>query len=177
MKKHATFLIIALLIISNVIFISTTLSYKSKLNTAEAKLAPENYKLYFFEGEDNNIKLTNGVVIISPNKELVNGGKIEYVGKGNEKIIAYTTTLYLDKEGKKDVIFSNSASLGAPNGITFSDEFSLNKTIGGISSKKLFSADSLEKLKDNLYLSIDYVKDNFEKGNFTVKLKVTEYNR
>lgn len=40
----------------------------------------------------------------------------------------------------------------------------------------LFSEDTLNIIKDNLYFFLDYSKVNGETGNFIVKLKVNEFN-
>lgn len=72
------------------------------------------------------------------------------------------------------MVLSNSVSLQNDNkGIVFPDEFLLNKSVGEISSEKLFSED-LNIIKDNFYFSLDYSKVNGEKGNFIIKLNVNE---
>jgi len=168
MKKHFVIGNFIFLIILTTILANTTIFYKTKIDNQE-------FKVYSFGVENKDIRISNGLILISPNKEIVNGGEILYTGSKYENIQSYSKTIYINKHGKKDTVLSNSVSYaGDNNGIEFPDEFSLNNSIGEISSEKLFSKDTLNSIKDNLYFSLDYLKVNGETGNFTAKLEVNE---
>ncbi|WP_394900268.1 hypothetical protein, partial [Clostridium butyricum] len=149
-------------------FIITTTLYKNKIDN-------QYFKVYSFNGENKDIRISNGIIIVYPNKQIVSGGEILYTGSKNENIQSYSKKIYINEEGNNDnVVLSNSVSLQNDNkGIVFPDEFLLNKGVGEISSEKLFSED-LNIIKDNFYFCLDYSKVNGEKGNFIIKLNVNE---
>lgn len=169
MKKQLTILIFILLIVSNIVFISTTVFYKTKMDN-------QVLKVYSFAGENDDMKITNGVIVISPNKQLISGGEILYTGSANDKIQAYSEKIYLkERENNEKIVLHNSVeSQGDIKGTSFSDEFLLNKSVGSISSEKLFSEDEINNIKDNLYFALDYTKLNGEDGNVTIKLNMNE---
>jgi hypothetical protein len=169
MKKQLTILIFILLIVLNIVFIITTVFYKTKMDN-------QVLKVYSFAGENNDIKITNGIIAISTNKHMVSGGEILYTGSKNDKIKAYSEEIYLkERENNDKIVLHNSIeSQGDTKGTSFSDEFLLNKSVGSISSEKLFSEDEINNIKDNLYFSLDYTKVNGENGNITIKLNMNE---
>lgn len=169
MKKQITIGIFVFLIISNILFIIMTTFYKTKIDN-------QNFKVYSFYGENKDIRISNGIIIISPNKQIVSGGEIQYIGSKNENIQSYSKKIYLNEQGNKEnIVISDSVSFPNDNKrISFSDEFLLNKSVGEVSSDKLFSADNLNIIKDNFYFSLDYSKVNGEAGNFTIKLNMNE---
>lgn len=162
-KSWAKF-VIALLVITNLLFIATSIFYKSKIDN-------QVFKVYSFEGESNDIRLSNGIIIISSAKQIVNGGQIQYLGEKLENIIFYSKTISID--GK--TILSNSVSnSGEIPGMTFPNEILLNRDVGGISAKKLFSDKDINAIKDSLYFNLYCVTGDNKPKNYTIKLKVTE---
>jgi hypothetical protein len=169
MKKSLLLGLLFFLLITNAIFVGTTVLYKTKIDK-------QTFKVYSFEGEGTDIRISDGLVIISPNKHTVSGGKIQYIGNSQEKLQSYSKTIYLDKQASKDILLSNSASFEGDIGITIPSEFLLNKGVGEISSEKLFSEDDINIIKDNLYFSLDYETVDGQRRNTTVKLKLNEFN-
>ena len=169
MKKSLT-LWVVFLVITNIVFISTTMWYKTKLDK-------EVFKVYSFQGEGTNIKITDGLIIISPDKQVVSGGNIQYIGTKQEKIQSYSKAIYLDKQGDKNIVLCNSISFeNDDKGMSFTDEFLLNKSIGEISSQQLFSEDQIGLIKENLYFTLEYSTVDGQRENFIVKLNVKEVN-
>jgi hypothetical protein len=169
MKKQLRIGIFIFLIISNIVFIITTTFYKTKIDK-------QDFKVYSFDGENKDIRISNGVIIISPNKQILSGGEIVYKGNKNENIQSYSKKIYLNNQrNMENIVLCNSVSFANDNkGTDFPDEFVLNKSVGGISSEKLFSEENLNIIKDSLYFSLDYSKVNGETGNFTIKLNMNE---
>ena len=170
MKKSLVFGVLVFLLITNIIFISITVAYKTKVDK-------QIFKVYSFEGEDPDIKISDGLVILSPNKQIVNGGKIQYIGNTQKDIQYYSKTIYIDNQGDKDIVLSNSVSFTGDNVETaFPNEFLLNKDIGEIASERLFTEDAMNIIKDNLYFSLDYSTVHGQTGKITMRLKVKEFN-
>ncbi|CAH2214881.1 hypothetical protein [Tepidibacter aestuarii] len=170
MKKLFIIGVFIFLFITNIIFIRTTVSYKNKLDN-------QVFKVYSFEGESNGIKISDGLILISTNKHSLIGGKIQYKTNKEENIKSYFKTIYIDKQGNKEIVLLNSSSHSGDNSKTISpDGFLLNEGIGEISSKKLFSEEEINIIKDNLYFSLDCSTDDGKRHNYIVKLKVKEFN-
>lgn len=101
-----------------------TMLYKNKIDK-------QVFTVYSFKGENSDIKISDGIIIIYPNKQIVNGGKIQYIGNKQESIKSYSKNIYLNKQGNKEKILSNSVSFEVNSKkTTFPDEFLLNKDIG-----------------------------------------------
>lgn len=170
MKKSFVFGVFIFLLVTNIIFIRTTVLYKNKIDN-------QKIEVYSFEGENNGIRISDGLILISPNKHTVSGGKIQYKADEKENIKSYSKTIYIDKQGNKEIVLSNSASHSGDNTkTTSSDGFLLNEGIGEISSEKLFNEENINIIKDNLYFSLDYATGDGKMIDCIVKLKVEEFD-
>ncbi|MEG2412845.1 MAG: hypothetical protein RSA29_14265 [Clostridium sp.] len=74
--------VVIILVIINGIFITTTFKYKEKLDNA-------NIIVFTFQGENELIRIDDGLIIITPDKHMVFGGNIEYIGLKDENIKFY----------------------------------------------------------------------------------------
>ncbi|MBE6061577.1 MAG: hypothetical protein E7215_15645 [Clostridium sulfidigenes] len=170
MKRKFILWIVFFLVITNIVFIGTTIWYKTKMDKQE-------FKVYSFQGENTDIRITDGLIIMSPNKHIVSGGNIQYIGSKEEQIESYSESIYLDKEGDKDVVLLKTVSMEMDNkGISLSDELLLNKSIGEISSQQLFNEEQLGLIKNNLYFSLRYSTVDGEIENSIIMLNVEEFN-
>jgi hypothetical protein len=169
MKKWALAVII-FLVITNTIFIITTVLYKNKTNNKVLKI-------YTFGGESKDIRISDGVIIISSDKHIIDGGKVEYIGKKQDNIKSYTKTIYLNNHKANNMLLTGAVShSGDTNGITFPDEFLLNEEVGGINAEKLLSEENISTIKDNLYFSLVYSTKEGKSAEDTIKLRVKEIN-
>ncbi|EHI99606.1 hypothetical protein CDLVIII_3016 [Clostridium sp. DL-VIII] len=169
MKKSILIGFLIFLLIGSIILIRMIVSYKTEFDRQESKV-------YSFSGKDTNIRISNGIIIIFPNKQIVNGGDIQFIGNNQEKIKSYSKTIYLDKKVNKDIILSNTVSYqGCADGAMFADEFLSNKSAGEISSDKLFTKSDINNIKDNLYFSLEYSTVDGKTEHFTIKLNVKEF--
>lgn len=170
MKRKFILWIVFFLVITNIVFIGTTIWYKTKMDKQE-------FKVYSFQGENTDIRVTEGLIILFPNRHIVIGGNIQYIGSKEEQIKSYSQNIYLDKEGDKDVVLLKTVSMEMDNkGISLSDELLLNKSIGEISSQQLFNEEQLGLIKNNLYFSLRYSTVDGEIENSIIMLNVEEFN-
>ncbi|WP_315066869.1 hypothetical protein [uncultured Clostridium sp.] len=169
MKKSILIGFLIFLLIGSIVLIRMIVSYKTELDRQE-------FKVYSFSGEDTNIRISNGIIIIFPNKQIVNGGDIQFIGNNKEKIKSYSKTIHLDKKVNKDIILANTVSYqGCADGVMFADEFLLNKSVGEISSYKLFTEADINNIKDNLYFFLEYSTVEGKTENFIIRLDVKEF--
>lgn len=170
MKRKFILWIVFFLVITNIVFIGTTIWYKTKMDKQE-------FKVYSFQGENTDIRVTDGLIILFPNKHIVSGGNIQYIGSNEEQIESYSESIYLDKEGDKDIILLNTVSMEIDNkGASLSDELLLNKSIGEISSQQLFNEEQLGLIKNNLYFNLQYSTIDGKIENSIIMLNVKEFN-
>lgn len=170
MKRKFILWIVFFLVITNIVFIGTTIWYKTNMDKQE-------FKVYSFQGENTDIRITDGLIIMSPNKHIVSGGNIQYIGSKEEQIESYSESIYLDKEGDKDVVLLKTVSMEMDNkGTSLSDELLLNKSIGEISSQQLFNEEQLGLIKNNLYFSLRYSTVDGEIENSIIMLNVEGFN-
>ncbi len=170
MKRKFILWIVFFLVITNIVFIGTTIWYKTKMDKQE-------FKVYSFQGENTDIRITDGLIIMSPNKHIVSGGNIQYIGSKEEQIESYSESIYLDKEGDKDVVLLKTVSMEMDNkGTSLSDELLLNKSIGEISSQQLFNEEQLGLIKNNLYFNLQYSTVDGKIENSIIMLNVEEFN-
>lgn len=170
MKRKFILWIVFFLVITNIVFIGTTIWYKTKMDKQE-------FKVYSFQGENTDIRITDGLIIMSPNKHIVSGGNIQYIGSKEEQIESYSESIYLDKEGDKDVVLLKTVSMEMDNkGISLSDELLLNKSIGEISSQQLFNEEQWGLIKNNLYFNLQYSTIDGKIENSIIMLNVEEFN-
>ncbi|KEZ87105.1 hypothetical protein IO99_07670 [Clostridium sulfidigenes] len=170
MKRSFIFWIVFFLVITNIVFIGTTMWYKTKLDNQE-------FKVYSFQGENTDIRVTEGLIILFPNRHIVIGGNIQYIGSKEEQIKSYSQNIYLDKEGDKYLVLSKAVSNGWDNkGTSLSGELLLNKSIGEISSQQLFNEEQLGIIKNNLYFNLQYSTVDGKIENSIIMLNVEEFN-
>jgi len=137
----------------------------------------QEFKVYSFQGENTDIRITDGLIIMSPNKHIVSGGNIQYIGSKEEQIESYSESIYLDKEGDQDVVLLKTVSMDMDTkGTSLSDELLLNKSIGEISSQQLFNEEQLGLIKNNLYFSLRYSTVDGKIENSIIMLNVEEFN-
>lgn len=167
MKKAIPIFIFALLILSNVFFIQKSRLYKDTLDT-------QVFKVYSFEGENQNIRISNGAIILSPHKQILHAGDITYIGEKVDDIVSYSQDLYLGEAISQNIVLSFSSSTN--KSISFPEEFSTNKDMGEMSSSTLFNEEELKLIKEELYFTLKYTTSSGEKNTILLKLNVNEFD-
>lgn len=163
--KKSTKVIICFLIITNILFIFNALNNKTKV-------APQTFKVYQLKGENRDIKLSNGFITLYPNKDVIKGGTLEYLGVKQENITAYTESICFEKQGVINKLLVRSVSNGS--GMKFPEELKLNPTLGSISGDKLFNKENFDIMKDNCYFLIQGTTKDGRTFEYKVKLQVNE---
>lgn len=161
--------LVIILIIINGIFITTTFKYKEKLDNA-------NIVVFTFEGENELIRIDDGVIIITPDKHQVFGGNIEYIGLKDENINFYSNKLYLKELQGGNTILTDVVSFQGKDVYTSLKEvLKLNESVGEISSTTLFNKYDFDKIKDHLFFEFKYERTDGEVKTSEIKLNVKEY--
>ncbi|MGE7603421.1 hypothetical protein ACQKL5_13170 [Peribacillus sp. NPDC097675] len=133
----------------------------------------EETKVYSFSGSSDELKIHNGVIILSPKKQVVYGGEVEYIGPKRTHIKTYFKSIYLNDE--EAIVLKSSVSNGVKgDGLSFPAELKLNKENGSISSEELLTEQQIKELKENLYYQLEMIMDDGENIKLPLRLEVHE---
>nr|WP_312576954.1 hypothetical protein [Sedimentibacter sp.] len=106
-------------------------------------------EIYSFSGEDENIKINNGLIIVTDDLEKFIGGDLSFKGEEPSNVKDYFEKFSFYKDGNEDTIMSNATKTeGTTEGLQISSE------LGSISGEDLFYGDDLELIKNSLNFSL-----------------------
>lgn len=139
-----------------------------------AKAKPEQpLMVYSFHGENEQLKITNGVIVCSEETDVFSGGDLEVSGDFPSNITSFTTTFYLSSESQDKTIMTNSVIDQTGTCILVGGE------LGSISGGGGFLASVLDEektanLKNNLYFELTTTDSNGEKNVYQLQMLVSE---
>lgn len=76
--------------------------------TGCGKPEPEPLAVYSFCGENEQLAVSNGVIVLHDTEEIFSGGDLEVTGAKFEDITFYSTRFYVLSGTEEEVIFSNA---------------------------------------------------------------------
>jgi len=102
-------------------------------------------EIYSFSGENENIAINNGLIIVTNDLEKFIGGDLVFKGEEPSDVKDYFERFFFYKNGNEETILNNATTTkSATKGLHISSE------LGSISSKNLFYSDDLELIKGSL---------------------------
>lgn len=126
------FIIILLIVILLLVFTACT----RKTNQIE---------IYSFSGENENIAINNGLIIVTNDSEKFIGGNLSFKSEEPSDVKDYFKKFFFYKDGNEETILNNAATTeGATKDMNIPSE------LGSISSKNLFYNNDLELIKESL---------------------------
>lgn len=150
-KKFVAILLIVILIL---VFTACT----RKVNQIE---------IYSFSGENENITINNGLIIVTNDSEKFFGGNLSFKGEEPSDVKDYYERFFFYKDGNEETIVNNATTTeGATEGLHISSE------LGSISSKNLFYNNDLELIKESLNFLISGKLMNGENFKYDLTLDV-----
>lgn len=134
------------------------------LSSCGKEPAEEPFVVYSFCGENEMFSISNGVIVLSPTKEILYGGNLE--GQLSD-IIGYTMTFYIPAGNDERVLLSNSATDMTGGTIDIAGE------IGKVSGD-IFTETEIDELQNNLFFELKTTALNGEENTYQVQLVLTE---
>lgn len=134
----------------------------------------EQIVVYSFSGENDDIRISNGVITVSPTEYVFHGGNIYYKDGTLDNILNYSTEFYyLSGKEKNQIVTSSTANetdgvLEIKNG---QDLLNADNNISG--SKDKF----MKMLENNLYFKLSITDANNEESEYLINLKVTKVEK
>ncbi len=105
-------------------------------------------EVYSFNGEDENIAINKGLIIITDDLEKFIGGDLLFKNEEQSYIKDYFMKFFYYKDGNEEVILNDTSTVkDAVKGVHITSE------LGSVSSKKLFY-DDLDLIKKSLSFSL-----------------------
>ena len=109
----------------------------------------EEFAVYSFYGEKEGFLISNGVIVITPTKEIFDGGLLTVNGDNHMDVSSWTATFYLSAGEENIILMSNSTYDMTGNSIDMDGEF------GKTSSENLITERINTELDYNLYCEIE----------------------
>lgn len=145
-------------IILIVILLLVFTSYTRKVNQTE---------IYSFSGENENIAINNGLIIVTNDSEKFIGGNLSFKGEEPSDVKDYFERFFFYKDGNEETILINATTTeGATEGLHISSE------LGSKSSENLFYNNDLGLIKESLNFMISGKLVNGEDFEYDLTLGV-----
>ncbi len=128
-------------------------------------------EVYSFSGENDRVKIVNGVIVFSEHENIFNGGSLELLQADYSNIASCSMNFYVMSGNEKIIVLSKSIE-------DFTEgNADITNSLGQISSEDLFANITKEhndSWRNNLYFEIS-AKDAGENDIVDIiRLKVTE---
>ena len=127
--------------------------------------------VYSFSGENEQLSISNGIIVFDGTKELFVGGELKVTDDFFNNITSYSTAFYIMSGDEKDVILSNRVTDMTGDTVSVSDKLG---QISGDSTIRRIKIDDTDDLKNLLFFELT-AKDTGGKENvYQLQLSLTE---
>ena len=138
------------------------------------KVAQEQLTVYSFSGENEQLSISNGIIILNGTEETFSGGDLKVTDDFFNNITSYSTTFYIMSGDKKDVILSNNVVDTTGDTVNVSSDLG---QISGDSAIRRIKIDDTSDLKNILYFELT-TKDRDGKENvYQLQLSLSEITK
>lgn len=137
-----------------------------------------NNKIYSFSGESEKIKISDGLIVLNTDINLINGSSIKYISNEDYEIKSYKIGYYSMDDNKLVEIVSTSETLETPIKLSeiINNFISLNVTEKN-SSDIYFTSYKKRLIDKELYFVIEAKSDNDNTIFDKVKLNMTKISK
>ena len=131
-------------------------------------------KVYSFSGENDQIAVSNGVIILSDTEETFSGGQLKTTGAEFIDITSYFTKFYIISGTEKETILSFGLEDQTGNAVQVSGE--LGK-ISGESTLSRIKLDDAGNWKNNLYFELVTRNKEGKERVYQLQMHVSEVTK
>ena len=135
--------------------------------TGCGKAEQEQLTVYSFSGENEQLAVTNGMIILNGTEEIFDGGDLKVTGDFPSDITSYSTTFYTMSGSEKDIILSNSMADMMGSMVKISGD------LGQISGDSAIRS-NVNGLGNNLYFGLITKNKNGEENVYQLQMSLTE---
>lgn len=138
------------------------------------KVEKEQLTVYSFSGENEQLSISNGIIVLNGTEEIFTGGDLKVTDDFFNNITSYSTTFYIMSGDKKDVILSNNVVDMTGDTVNVSSDLG---QISGDSAIRRIKIDDTSDLKNILYFELT-TKDRDGKENvYQLQLSLSEITK
>lgn len=129
--------------------------------------------VYSFHGENEQLKVTNGVIVLSDGKDVFYGGDLEINEDFPSNITSFSTTFYVASENKDNTIWSNSVVDQTGSCIQVGGDLGKISGEGGVLGT-VVDEEQVADLKNNLFFELTTTDTNGEENVYQIQMLVSE---
>lgn len=133
---------------------------------AASEAQSEEVRVYSFSGEHEQFSISNGIIVLTPAKEIFYGGRLEE--KQPSELTAYSVTFYAEVDDEPHVLLSMGAQDLTGGTVQLSGD------MGSRSGEGALLPGELDELPDVLYVTVDTTDSHGETNQYQLPLTLTE---
>lgn len=136
--------------------------------TGCGKAEQERSIMYSFSGENEQLAVSNGSIVLNGTEETFTGGDLKVTGDFFADITSYSTTFYTMSGSEKDVILSNSVvdmTGGTAN---------ISGDLGQVSGGNIIKIDDASDLKNILYFELTTKDKDGKESEYQLQMSLTK---
>ena len=138
------------------------------------KVEQEQLTVYSFSGENEQLSISNGIIILNGTEEIFNGGDLKVTDDFFNNITSYSTTFYIMAGDEKDVILSNGMVDMTGDTVNVSGDLG---QISGDSAIRRIKIDGTSDLKNILYFELTTKDMDGNENVYQLELSLTEITK
>lgn len=135
-------------------------------------------KIYTFSGSDEYIKVSDGLIALNTDINLINGNNIEYINSVDYDIKSYKIGYYVMDDTKLVEIISNTLELDTSVKLSeLINNFSSFNIVEKNNNPNYFTSYKKELIGDNLYLVLEAKTETGDSVFSKIKLNVSKISK
>lgn len=142
--------------------------------TGCGKAEQERSIMYSFSGENEQLAVSNGSIVLNGTEETFTGGDLKVTGDFFADITSYSTTFYTMSGNEKDIILSNSVVDMAGGKVNISDDLG---QVSGDSIIRRIKIDDTSDLENILYFELTMKDKNGKEIVYQLQMSLTEITK
>ena len=139
--------------------------------TGCGKAGQERLIIYSFSGENEQLAVSNGIIVLNGTEETFVGGDLKVTGDFFDDITSYSTTFYTMSGSEKDIILSNSVVDMTGGTVNVSSDLG---QISGESTIRRINIDDANDLENTLYFELAVKDKNGKESVYQLQMSLTE---
>lgn len=138
------------------------------------KVDQEQPTVYSFSGENEQLSISNGIIVLNGTEEIFTGGDLKVTDDFFNNITSYSTTFYIMADDEKDVILSNDVVDMTGDTVNISGDLG---QISGNSTIRRIKIDDTSDLENILHFELTTKDRNGKENVYQLKLSLTEITK
>ena len=138
------------------------------------KVEQEQLTVYSFSGENEQLSISNGIIVLNGTEEIFTGGDLKVTDDFFNNITSYSTTFYIMADDEKDVILSNDVVDMTGDTVNISGDLG---QISGNSTIRRIKIDDTSNLENILHFELTTKDRNGKENVYQLQLSLTEITK